>query len=78
MGDKIEKNEMDGSCSSGGGGVRHYRILVGKLEGKRPLGNSSVDGRIILKFIFKKQGVRVWTGIGINEAYNAVLTQLYL
>jgi len=31
-----------------------YRILVGKPEGKRPLGKPGADGRIILKRIFKK------------------------
>ena len=31
-----------------------YRVLVGKPEGKRPLGDPGVDGRIILKCIFKK------------------------
>jgi hypothetical protein len=31
-----------------------YRVLVGKLEGKRPLGRPSVDGRIILRWIFRK------------------------
>ena len=31
-----------------------YRVLVGKPEGKRPLGRPSVDGRIILKWIFRK------------------------
>jgi hypothetical protein len=31
-----------------------YRVLVGRSEGKRPLGMSSVDERIILKCIFKK------------------------
>ena len=35
-GDKIEKNDMSGACSAYGGGV--YRVLVGKPEGKRPLG----------------------------------------
>jgi hypothetical protein len=37
-GDKIEKIEMSGACS-GYGEVRGvYRVLVGKPEGKRPLG----------------------------------------
>jgi len=36
-GDQIEKNEMGGACSTyGGKGV--FRVLVGKPEGKRPLG----------------------------------------
>jgi hypothetical protein len=26
-----------------------HRVLVGKAEGKRPLGDTDVDGRIILK-----------------------------
>jgi hypothetical protein len=29
-----------------------YRILIGKLEGKRPFGIRRVDGRIILNFFF--------------------------
>jgi len=37
LGYKIEKNEMGGACSAyGGRGV--YRVLMGKPEGKRPLG----------------------------------------
>jgi hypothetical protein len=36
--DKIEKNEMGGACSSEGEGRGMYRVLVGKPEGKRPLG----------------------------------------
>jgi hypothetical protein len=34
--DKIENNEMGEACSAEGRGV--YRVLVGKPEGKRPLG----------------------------------------
>ena len=37
-GDKIEKNEMGSACSAYWGEERHIRILVGKSEGKRPLG----------------------------------------
>jgi hypothetical protein len=38
------------------------RDLVGKPEGKRPLGRTSVDGRIILRWIFRKKDVGVWSG----------------
>jgi hypothetical protein len=31
---------MDGSCSTNGGKRNAYRLLVGKPEGKRPLGRS--------------------------------------
>jgi hypothetical protein len=37
VGDKIE-NEMGGACSSDGYGRAVYRVLVGKTEGKKPLG----------------------------------------
>jgi len=36
--DKIEKNKIGGACSTYGGGRGVYRLLVGKPEGKRPLG----------------------------------------
>jgi hypothetical protein len=36
---------------------RVYRILVGRPEGMRPLGDPGVDGRIILKCILKKWDV---------------------
>jgi len=39
-----------------------YRVLVGKPEGKRPLGDPGVDGRIILSWIFRKLDVGVWSG----------------
>ena len=35
-----------------------YRVLVGKPEGKIPLGDTDVDGRIILRWIFRK-----WEGV---------------
>jgi hypothetical protein len=31
-----------------------HRLLVGKPEGKRPLGDPDVDGRIILGWVFRK------------------------
>jgi hypothetical protein len=33
-----------------------YRALVGKPEGRRPLGRPRLDGRIILKWIFERFG----------------------
>jgi hypothetical protein len=42
------------------GGVCAYRVLVGRPEGKRPLGkNPGVDGRITLRWIFRKWDVGV-------------------
>jgi len=35
---KIKKNEIGGACSAYGEGRGVYRVLVGKLEGRRPLG----------------------------------------
>jgi hypothetical protein len=56
-GDKIEKIRWLWE----GRGV--YRVLVGKPEGKRPLGNPGVDWRIILRWVFRKWDVGVWTGL---------------
>jgi hypothetical protein len=39
-----------------------YRILVARPEGRRPLERSRLDGRIILKRIFKKWD-GAWTGL---------------
>jgi hypothetical protein len=54
-----------------GEGRGFYRVLVGKPEGKRPLGRPR---RIILRWIFRKWDVRAWTrlswlGIGIGGGH---------
>jgi len=36
--------------------------LVGKPEGKRPLEDPGLDGRIILRWVFRKWDVGAWTG----------------
>jgi hypothetical protein len=41
-----------------GEGRAVHRVLVGKPEGKRPLGDPDGDGRIILRWIFRK-----WEGV---------------
>ena len=40
-----------------------YRFRVGKSKGKRSFRRSSVDGKIILKLIFKVWDGRAWTGL---------------
>jgi hypothetical protein len=57
VGDKIEKNVMGGVCSADGKGRGVYRVLVGNPESKRPLEDPGVDGRIILRWIFRKWDV---------------------
>ena len=39
-----------------------YRVLVGKPEEKRPLGDPGIDGRIRIRWIFRKWNVGLWTG----------------
>ena len=58
-GAKIEKNEMSGACGAYGG---VHRVLVGKPEGKRPLGDPDADGKIILRYILRKLEGVVGTG----------------
>jgi hypothetical protein len=40
-----------------------YKVLVGEPEGRNHLENPSVDGRILLKWIFKKSSDRTWNGL---------------
>ena len=62
---QVEKNERMGK--------RSYRVLVGKHEGKDHLEDPEVDGRIILRWTFRKwdmealdgsSWLRIWTGGG--------------
>jgi len=49
----MEKNKMDGACSTYGERRGIYRVLVGKPEGKRPRVEPGINGRI-LKWICKE------------------------
>jgi hypothetical protein len=60
--DKIEKNEIGGACSAYGG-EEHAGFWLGNLGKKRQLGRPRVDGRLILRWIFRKWDVGVWTGL---------------
>jgi hypothetical protein len=49
LGDQIEKNEMGRHVVHMGERRGVCRVVVGKPEGKRPLGSPSVGGRIIVR-----------------------------
>jgi hypothetical protein len=59
---KIKKNEMGGACSVYGERRGVYRVLVGNMREGDSLGDPGVDGKIILRWIFRKWDVGVWTG----------------
>jgi hypothetical protein len=50
----VKEGEMGRARSTKGGEEDAYRILVGKPEGKRPLGDQDVGGWIILKSILER------------------------
>jgi hypothetical protein len=64
LGDKIEKNEMGGACSTYGGGKVCTEFWWGNPRERDRWGDSGVDGRIILGWIFKKWEVGVRTELG--------------
>jgi hypothetical protein len=47
---------MGGTCGTHGR-CEKYKILVGKPERKMPLGAPEIDGKTVLKWILKKEGV---------------------
>jgi hypothetical protein len=60
-GDTIEKNEMHVACSAYGGEDRCIKGLVGKVEGKRPLGRLRRRCEENIKMDLQEVGCRVWT-----------------
>jgi hypothetical protein len=62
-GDKIEKNEMGGACSADGEERGVYRVMVGKPEGKRPLGRPRRRWEDNIKMNLQKVGCVDWIGL---------------
>ena len=60
-----EEKEMGGACSARGG-ERKWEAYTGfwwgNLKERDRLGDLGLDGRTVLRRIFKKWGVGVWTG----------------
>jgi hypothetical protein len=63
LGDEIEKNEMGEACGTCRGSSDLYRVLVGKLRERGYLEDPGLDGRIILRWIFRKWNLSSWTGL---------------
>jgi hypothetical protein len=59
---QIQKNEMGGACSMYGKKEVHTGFWRGYLREGDHLGGPGVEGRIILKWIFKKWD-EAWTGL---------------
>jgi len=56
---------MGGACSTyAGRGEAYTGFWWGNLRERDHLGDPGVDGRIILRCIFRKWGVEVWIGSG--------------
>jgi hypothetical protein len=61
---------MGGACSSDVEGRGVYRVLRGNLRERDHWRDPGVDGKIILRWIFKKLDVGVWTGLNLLRYRN--------
>ena len=62
-GDQIKKNEMGGACGTYGRQKVHTKIWWGDLRERDRSEDVGVDGRVILKWTFKKSDGEAWTGL---------------
>jgi hypothetical protein len=69
-GDKIEKTEMGGACSTYGEARGVYRILVGKPEGKRPLGRPRRRWENNVRMDLQEVGCRCEDWIGLAQDWD--------
>jgi hypothetical protein len=70
MGDKIKDGEMGEACSSHGNMNISYEILVGKSEGKRPLGRTKRRWNNNIKMDIKIKGYVVVNCIHLIQYSN--------
>jgi hypothetical protein len=54
---------MGGACSTYGESRVVYKVMVGRPEKRDSLEDPGVDGRIILKWIFRKWDVGSWNEV---------------
>jgi hypothetical protein len=60
---RIEKNEMGGTCSTYQGEEAYTGFWWENQRGIDHWGNTGVEGKVILWWIFRKLGVGVWFGL---------------
>ena len=59
----MERNEIGGACSAHVGEERRITgFWWGNVRVRERLGDLDVDGKIILRWIFRQWNVGVWTG----------------
>jgi len=62
-GDQMEKNEMGGPCSTYVWEQRIQGFGGGNLSERDHLGDRGVDGRVIIRWIFRKWDVGTYIGL---------------
>ena len=67
MGDKIEKNEMNGACARMKEGRGVHKVLVGKPDGKRPLGRPRLRWEDNIKMDLQEVGRGFWDWVELAQ-----------
>jgi hypothetical protein len=78
FGDQIEKNEMDGTCNKYGERSGVYRVVVGKPEGKRPLGRPRCRWEDNIKMDLQEEGWGMnWNDLAQDkDSWRALLNEV--